>query len=155
MSLAHTWFRRDNTVGRPTSDGIRFGWGYWPPDFAVDPWPHGELVPGFTYAVCRRTPDGGWGVTEHATVEYYLPPTLVASVAEAYLAVCRNLFDCHFAIEPHLWLGHRANLAKSYEPWPQFVTAWRSVVELVGPHPLPGLGHFPPSGWLHRDEIIA
>lgn len=151
-TVEHEWVRLDNTRGPSTNDGIRFGWGYWQPDQAVDPWPH-DLGPGFAYSVLGRTADGGLGITAKATVEYHLPPTLVASVAEAYLAVCDNLFDCHFAIEPELWLANRGNVVKSYEPWPQFVTAWRSVTEPVRPHRIGGLDRFPRSGWLRMAEV--
>lgn len=150
--MDQVWIRLNNGWS-PTGDGYGFGWALWQPKYNATQWPHDDLKPGFAYYVCEQLKLGGRAITAKATVEDALPPTEAASPEDAYRMVAEHLFDGKFSIRREEWHAHHYNMAKAGSPWPQLVTAWRSITEPVGPYALEGLGRFPRSGWQLSDEI--
>lgn len=118
----------------------------------ASPWPTDELKPGFVYYVCEETKTGR-AITAKATVEDVLAPTEVSSAEDAYLLVQEDLFTDDFTIDEEAWHANPYNRAKAAAPWPQVVTAWRTVTNPVGPHVLKELSQFPRTGWMHTDKI--
>lgn len=130
-----------------------FGWALWQPKYVPTPWPNEALKPDFTYYICETLKPGSRAITAKAVIRDALPPTEVACPQDAYRAVAAQLFDGNFSIGRDDWHFNPYNLAKAGSPWPQFVTAWYSTVEPVGPYALKGLERFPRTGWLITDQI--
>lgn len=81
-----------------------------------------------------------------------LPRAEVASAEDAYRIVADHLFDDEFSIDQITWWANDYNHIKAKAPWPQFVTAWRSLIEPVGPYVPDDLGRFQSTGWRRTDE---
>ncbi|TWP47361.1 hypothetical protein FKR81_32095 [Lentzea tibetensis] len=146
------WIRLNSGRAQFAQCGIGFGWAIWQPRYVPAPWPHDELKPDFAYYVCEDTDPGRRAITARVTVEAALPRTEVASAADAYRIVADHLFDDEFTIDQVTWWANDYNQIKAKAPWPQFVTAWRGLVEPVGPY-VPDVGRFPSTCWRRADEI--